>query len=191
MQDQVEQLRDRGVAASFLNSTLTYQAYGQETAAIRSGATKLLYAAPETLMRPETLHLLEQVRVDLLAIDEAHCISEWGHDFRPEYRQLVDLRRRLPQAVCLATTATATERVRNDIKESLSIADADEFIASFDRPNLSLASAERKSGFRQLHAFLERASRRGRNHLLQHQERRRRVSVSFAAQRPCRPALSR
>ncbi len=154
MQDQVDQLRDRGVTASYLNSTLNYEDYLQETAAIRTGRTKLLYAAPETLMRPETIHLLEQVQVDCLAIDEAHCISEWGHDFRPEYRQLIDLRRRLPQAVCFAMTATATERVRNDIRQNLSIQDADEFVASFDRPNLMLTAAERGTGFNQLLAFL-------------------------------------
>jgi ATP-dependent DNA helicase RecQ len=154
MQDQVDQLRDLGVSASYLNSTLSYDGYLQETAAIRAGQTKLLYAAPETLLRPETIHLLEQVQVDCLAIDEAHCISEWGHDFRPEYRQLVDLRQRLPGAVCVAMTATATERVREDIKRNLSIEDADEFVASFDRPNLSLTAVQRTSGFPQVMAFL-------------------------------------
>ena len=82
---------------------------------------------PETLVRPAILSLLAQVPVDCFTIDEAHCISEWGHDFRPEYRQLTDVRRRLPHAVCLAVTATATDRVRHDIKTSLGIADADEF----------------------------------------------------------------
>jgi ATP-dependent DNA helicase RecQ len=116
---------------------------------------QLLYAAPETLLRPETLLLLEQCPVDCLTIDEAHCISEWGHDFRPEYRQLIDVRRRLPTAVCLAVTATATIRVREDIKASLNINEAGEFIASFDRENLFLAVEARTNGLAQTTAFLE------------------------------------
>ena len=89
------------------------------------------------------MQLLEQVQVDCLAIDEAHCISEWGHDFRPEYRQLVDLRQRLPEAVCVAMTATATERVRRTSNATCPLTDADEFVASFDRPNLSLMAVQR------------------------------------------------
>ena len=108
MQDQVDQLRQVGVAAAALNSTLDYQSYAQTVAAIRRGEVKLIYLAPETLLRPETLVLLEGVRPACFAIDEAHCISEWGHDFRPEYRQLVDVRRRFADAVCVALTATAT-----------------------------------------------------------------------------------
>src|SRR5690606_2250074 len=95
MQDQVEQLRQLGIPAVFLTSTLSYHDYLEATEQIRNGSVMLLYAAPETLLRPETMLLLEECRVDCLTIDEAHCISEWGHDFRPEYRQLVDLRRRL------------------------------------------------------------------------------------------------
>jgi ATP-dependent DNA helicase RecQ len=123
MEDQVMQLRAVGVTAVFLNSTLDYVGHDWVADQIRSGEAKLLYAAPETLVQPRTLALLAQCRVDCLTIDEAHCISEWGHDFRPEYRQLVDVRRRLPTAVCLAVTATATERVRQDIKTSLDISD--------------------------------------------------------------------
>lgn len=155
MQDQVEQLRELGITAVFLNSTLTHSQYQQTTHQIRNGAAKLLYAAPETLLRPETLLLLEQCPVDCLTIDEAHCISEWGHDFRPEYRQLADMRRRLPQAVCLAVTATATEQVRRDIKTSLHIGEAGEFIASFDRANLHLTVQPRTDGLGQVTAFLE------------------------------------
>jgi ATP-dependent DNA helicase RecQ len=155
MQDQVEQLQAAGVAAVFLNSTLSYQEYLQTTTAVRQGRIRLLYAAPETLLRPETLLLLEQCAVECLTIDEAHCISEWGHDFRPEYRQLVHLRRRLPGAVCLAVTATATEQVRQDIKKSLAIADADEFLASFDRENLFLAVEPKVDGMAQTAAFLQ------------------------------------
>lgn len=154
MQDQVEQLHELGVAAAFLNSTLSYGEYLAVTNRIRQGQVKLLYAAPETLLRPETLLLLSQVRVDCLTIDEAHCISSWGHDFRPEYRQLLEVRRRVPTAVVLAVTATATQRVRQDIKQILGIGDAGEFIASFDRENLFLSVQPRVNGLAQLLAFL-------------------------------------
>jgi ATP-dependent DNA helicase RecQ len=159
MQDQVEQLREIGVPAAFLNSTLSYDGYLQTAQAVRAGRTKLLYAAPETLLRPETLLLLEQSNVSCLAIDEAHCISEWGHDFRPEYRQLAEVRSRLPQAVCLAVTATATERVRDDIIESLNIARSGAFLASFNRENLLLRVEPRFDGLQQTLTFL--ASHRG------------------------------
>jgi ATP-dependent DNA helicase RecQ len=156
MQDQVDQLREEGVTAVTLNSTLSYSEYQAATAHIRTGAVNLLSVAPETLLRPEILLLLEQIQVDCLTIDEAHCISEWGHDFRPEYRQLTGVRRRLPNAVCLTVTATATDRVRADIKHSLSIADADEFIASFNRENLFLTVQPKTDGLAQTLAFLNR-----------------------------------
>ena len=107
-------------------------------------------------MRPETLLLLEQSRLKCLAVDEAHCISEWGHDFRPEYRQLQAVRRRFPQAVCLALTATATTRVREDIRRLLSIGADGEFVASFNRHNLFLAVEPRHDGLAQMLAFLEK-----------------------------------
>jgi len=103
--------------------------------------------------------LLEQARLACLAIDEAHCISEWGHDFRPEYRQLHEVRRRFPQAVCLVLTATATPRVREDIRRLLSIAAKGEFVASFNRPSLFLAVEPRHDALAQTLAFLEQ--RRG------------------------------
>ena len=108
MQDQVEALRELGAPAAFLNSTLSYPEYVETTRRVRAGEVKLLYMAPETLLRPETLVLLDRCQPACLAIDEAHCISSWGHDFRPEYRQLLPLRERYPGAVCLALTATAT-----------------------------------------------------------------------------------
>jgi len=154
MQDQVEQLHQLGIAAAFLNSTLSHSAYTATIARIRSGAIKLLYTSPETLLRPETLILLAGCRPACLAIDEAHCISEWGHDFRPEYRQLLDARRHFPQAVCLAVTATATPRVQQDIKEMLHFSDSQTFVASFDRPNLHLSVRPRGDGVRQLLRFL-------------------------------------
>jgi ATP-dependent DNA helicase RecQ len=155
MQDQVEQLRQLGISAAYLNSTLDYQAYSAVIAEMRAGKVKLLYVAPETLLRPETLRLLETIRPACLAIDEAHCISEWGHDFRPEYRQLLDVRRRFPEAVCIAVTATAPPYVQQDIKQILHFSDSQTFIASYNRPNLFLSVRPRQDGFRQLLNFLE------------------------------------
>ncbi len=155
MQDQVAQLREWGITAVYLNSTLHPHQQDQIADQVRAGSIKLLYAAPETLMRPNTMRLLQESAVDCLTIDEAHCISEWGHDFRPEYRQLVELRRRLPDAICLTVTATATDRVRQDIKRSLAIPDAGEFVASFDRTNLFLAVEPKMEGLRQTLAFLD------------------------------------
>ncbi len=154
MQDQVEALLALNVPAAYLNSTLTFAEQRRLMDKVRSGAIKLLYVAPETLVRPEVLYLLEQTGVDCLAVDEAHCISAWGHDFRPIYRQLAPVRRRFGTAVCLAMTATAAPRVRADIKQSLEIGDAGEYLASFDRPNLFLAAQPRTGGFGQLVSFL-------------------------------------
>ncbi len=156
MQDQVSQLHQIAVQAAFLNSTLALNEYTSITKRVRSGEVPLLYVAPETLLRPETLVLLEQSRFACFAVDEAHCISEWGHDFRPEYRQLQQVRRRFPQAVCVALTATATSRVREDIRRLLGIEAAGEFVASFNRPNLFLAVRPRRDGLGQTLAFLEK-----------------------------------
>ena len=139
MQDQVTQLQQLGVPAVFLNSALSHSEYVSTANRVKTGAVKLLYVAPETLLRPETLLLLEECRLDCLAIDEAHCISQWGHGFRPEYRQLVSVRKRFPHAVCVALTATATPRIQADIKQTLGFRDENEFITSFDRANLFIA----------------------------------------------------
>ncbi len=155
MQDQVDQLRELGVPAAFLNSSLDYRSYVQTMERVRQGQVKLLYTSPETLLRPETLVMLDQSRVECLTIDEAHCISQWGHDFRPEYRQLLPVRRRLAQAICLAFTATATQRVRQDIVDQLGFDAANTFVASFNRKNLHLAARPRTDGLQQVLAFLE------------------------------------
>ena len=139
MQDQVMQLQQRDVCAVFLNSTLSNSEYVATMQRVKRGEVKLLYVAPETLMRPEILLMLDESNVACLAIDEAHCISQWGHDFRPEYRQLVSVRERFANAVCVTLTATATPRVQRDIKQSLKIQERNEFIASFDRENLFIA----------------------------------------------------
>jgi ATP-dependent DNA helicase RecQ len=154
MQDQVGQLRQLGVAAVYLNSSLSAADYTMTVRQVRQGQVKLLYVAPETLLRPDVLTLLEQSHLTLLAIDEAHCISQWGHDFRPEYRQLVAVRRRFPQAVCVALTATATPQVQADIKQSLGFRDENEFVTSFDRPNLFIAITPKINTLRQTLAFL-------------------------------------
>lgn len=156
MKDQVEQMRASGVAALFLNSSLAPADYAENMQAVRAGQVKLLYLAPETLLTPRIFGLLDALQVSLLTIDEAHCISEWGHDFRPEYRQLVDVRRRYPQAVCLALTATATPRVRQDIARSLGFSQTNEFIASFNRENLYIEVAPKRQAQHQVLRFLER-----------------------------------
>jgi ATP-dependent DNA helicase RecQ len=155
MQDQVRQLHEVGVAAACLNHMVPLNAYTTVMDRVRRGKVKLLYLSPETLLRPEMLLLLEQSNLACLAVDEAHCISEWGHDFRPEYRQLQTVRSRFPGAVCVALTATATPRVRADILRLLGIAGEGEFVASFNRPNLFLSVEPRHDGLRQILRFLE------------------------------------
>ncbi len=155
MKDQVAQLQQLGVAAVFLNSSLSHNEYQQNLARVRSGEAKLLYVAPETLLKAKTLDLLAALKVDCLAIDEAHCISEWGHDFRPEYRQIVACRPRFPQAVCVALTATATERVRNDIRRTLHFTASQQFVASFNRENLFLRVAPKTDPLSQTLEFLQ------------------------------------
>ncbi|MDX9990416.1 MAG: DNA helicase RecQ [Anaerolineales bacterium] len=156
MKDQVEQMRAAGVPALFLNSSLSPQAYSENMEYVRRGQVKLLYVAPETLLTARILGLLSELKLDCLTIDEAHCISEWGHDFRPEYRQLADVRRRYPQAVCLALTATATPRVRADITRSLGFKASNEFVASFNRENLFIEVVPKQDAEIQLTRFLER-----------------------------------
>jgi ATP-dependent DNA helicase RecQ len=140
MQDQVAALRDNGIAATFLNSSLTaYQVRSREEA-ILNGKVKLLYVAPERLISERFLPFLDlvnhQISISTFAIDEAHCVSEWGHDFRPEYRQLILLRKRYPGVPTSALTATATDRVRADIIQQLGLKQPSIHIASFNRQNL-------------------------------------------------------
>ena len=156
MKDQVEQLRAYGVPSLFLNSSLGPQEYMENMEYVKRGEAKLLYVAPETLLTPRILSLLASVKVDLLTIDEAHCISEWGHDFRPEYRQIIEVRKRFPEAVCLALTATATSRVRQDIRTTLKFSTTNEFIASFNRENLYMEVTRKGDAFAQTIQMLER-----------------------------------
>ena len=141
MEDQVKSLDSVGIPSLFLNSSLEWEEYTYNMSQIRSGKIKLLYCAPETLVTEHIQNLLAQVEVSCITIDEAHCISEWGHDFRPEYRRISEIRQLFPKAVCLALTATATETVRKDIKKTLKLGqnkDYKEFISSFNRPNIYL-----------------------------------------------------
>ena len=111
MKDQVEQLNSAGVSAEFINSSLSSKEQSRIIQCVKDGQVKMLYMAPEGLMTERMAQLLKSQKIDCITIDEAHCISEWGHDFRPEYRQLVKVRREFPDAVCIALTATATQRV--------------------------------------------------------------------------------
>ncbi|ULQ61174.1 DNA helicase RecQ [Brucepastera parasyntrophica] len=155
MQDQVSALALAGVEALFLNSALDWETYRSNMAHVRSGKIKLLFAAPETLMTNRLQELLFSVRVDCIAIDEAHCISEWGHDFRPEYRRIAEIRELFPDAVCLALTATATPQVCADIKKTLKMESPAVFTASFNRTNIFLDVKPRQKPLAQVLEFLE------------------------------------
>ena len=141
MEDQVQSLDSVGIPSLFLNSSLEWEDYLYNMNLIRKGDIKLLYVAPETLVTERIQSLLSQVEVSCLTIDEAHCISEWGHDFRPEYRRIAEIRELFPKAVCLALTATATETVRQDIVKTLQLGKNrgfNQFVASFNRENIFL-----------------------------------------------------
>jgi ATP-dependent DNA helicase RecQ len=155
MKDQVDDLKECGVAAARIDSSLTAGERRQVEAAILHGKLKLLYVAPERLVTETFIGLLRRVELSLLAIDEAHCISLWGHDFRPEYRQLGTLRDLFPKAAIGAYTATATEPVRRDIAEQLHLKDPQVLVGSFDRPNLVYKVRPRNNLLRQVREVLE------------------------------------
>jgi len=142
MQDQVDALRELGVKAAFLNSTLDRAGQDAVERQIRDGDLDLLYVAPERLVQDRTLSMLERADIALFAIDEAHCVSQWGHDFRPEYRQLRVLAERFPSVPRIALTATADEKTRAEIAAELRLEDAAQYVASFDRPNIRYTIAE-------------------------------------------------
>ncbi len=159
MKDQVDALVTAGISATYLNSTLGEKASKERLRGLYNGDYRLLYVAPERLMAPTFLERLREWNVTLVAIDEAHCISEWGHDFRPEYRQIATLRGQLPGVPFMALTATATDRVRADIVEQLHLQDARCYVASFNRPNLAYRVLPKEDGYGQTLRFIR--NRRG------------------------------
>ena len=154
MQDQVTALRQLGVRADFLNSTLTVDEQREVAARYRRGELDLLYLAPERLVREDTLALLAAARPAVIAIDEAHCVSQWGHDFRPEYLQLDILAERFPDVPRLACTATADDRTRAEILANLKLSGGQVFATGFDRPNIRYLVTERTGGTEQVLRFI-------------------------------------
>ena len=146
MQDQVAQLTQMGISAGLLNSSLTRPEQSRVMQKATQGEYRLLYLSPERLVLPETVAWLQRVPLLFFVIDEAHCISEWGHEFRPDYRQLSSLRSKFPDRPIAAFTASATRRVRHDIIEQLQLRDPQKFIASFHRPNLRYVVKECSGG---------------------------------------------
>ncbi|MDO5505622.1 MAG: DNA helicase RecQ [Pseudoxanthomonas suwonensis] len=171
MQDQVEALRQLGVRAACLNSALEGGEAAQVLRELRGGRLDLLYVAPERLLTPYLLELLDEHVPALFAIDEAHCVSQWGHDFRPEYRGLSLLHERWPQVPRIALTATADEPTRREIIERLQLQGARRFTSSFDRPNIRYSVDARENGHGQLQRFL--AARRGQSGIVYRLSRRK------------------
>ncbi|GAA3916282.1 DNA helicase RecQ [Luteimonas lutimaris] len=155
MQDQVEALRQLGVRAEFLNSTLDSDTAARVERELLAGELDLLYVAPERLLTPRFLSLLDRSKVALFAIDEAHCVSQWGHDFRREYRELTLLHERWPGIPRIALTATADPPTQREIAERLQLEGARRFVSSFDRPNIRYTVVQKDNGSRQLRDFLE------------------------------------
>ncbi len=157
MQDQVAALRQYGVRAAFLNSTLDARAAAAVERALAAGKLDLLYVSPERLLTPRCLELLGRARLALFAIDEAHCVSQWGHDFRPEYLQLAVLCERFPGIPRIALTATADPHTRREILERLELGDARMFVSSFDRPNIRYTIVDKGDARAQILGFIREA----------------------------------
>lgn len=156
MKDQVDQLQAAGVAATYLNSSLTAEESRSRLRGLHRHEWRLLYVAPERLMLDDWQENLKNWNVAAIAIDEAHCVSEWGHDFRPEYRQLAKLRAALPGVPLMALTATATDRVRTDIVQQLQLRDPAVFVASFNRPNLTYRVVPKDQPLKQIIDFVRK-----------------------------------
>jgi len=158
MKDQVDTLLANGVRAAMYNSALDRQALRSILARVQNGEIDILYVAPERMMRPDFIHCLEHIPLALIAIDEAHCVSQWGHDFRPEYAALGDLRRFFPKVPLIALTATADPQTRGDIIRVLGLQGARLFTGSFDRPNIRYTVLEKHRPKSQLKRFLNSRS---------------------------------
>src|SRR5437773_5386533 len=154
MKDQVDALQTSGIAATFLNSALHRHEAVERLRRLNRGEYRLLYVAPERLMLDGFFERALNWNIAQIAIDEAHCISEWGHDFRPEYRELKKLRRHLPDVTIMALTATATERVRSDIVKELNLREPRCYVASFNRPNLTYRVVPKAAPYEQLLEFI-------------------------------------
>lgn len=178
MKDQVDALTASGVAATFLNSSIQGSEAQRRRSGLENGFYKLLYAAPERVMLDGFISDLQRWNVTAVAVDEAHCISEWGHDFRPEYRMLAQLRDKLPGVPFLALTATATERVRGDIIRQLHLREPAFFLASFNRPNLSYTILPKARAVRQVYEFVRQ--RPGEAGIVYAQSRRSAESLAAA-----------
>ena len=156
MKDQVDALRANGIAAAYLNSTLSWDESREVFDGMRSGALTLLYVAPERLMNSYLLEQLVKTNVSFIAIDEAHCVSMWGHDFRPQYRELKQIREVFPNIALHAYTATATEQVREDIVNQLNLSDPEILVGPFDRPNLSYSVEQINDRIQQIRSVVDR-----------------------------------
>ena len=156
MKDQVDALNANGISARFINSSLSWEEIDWVQSEVRAGLVKLLYVAPERLPAPLFRRFLQDLDLSLIAIDEAHCISEWGHEFRPDYRNLLDLRRDFPSVPVIALTATATEKVREDIVEQLGLERGRVFLSSFNRANLSYSVRPKSDSWGKLISLLEK-----------------------------------
>jgi ATP-dependent DNA helicase RecQ len=154
MQDQVDALEEVGVRAAFLNSTQTFEETLRIERLVRTGEIDLVYVAPERLMTQRCLDLFHDSRISLFAIDEAHCVSQWGHDFRPEYIRLSILHEQFPTVPRIALTATADQQTRDEIAHRLQLDDARKFVSSFDRPNIRYSIVEKTTGRKQLLDFI-------------------------------------
>ncbi len=154
MQDQVTALRELGVAAAFLNSTLTVEEQRQVTQEFANGQLQMLYIAPERLLQPKTLSYLSQQTISLIAVDEAHCVSQWGHDFRQDYLGLSVLKEHFPTTPLIALTATADQRTQEEIEQRLQLQNPVRLSGSFDRPNIRYHVSVRQDARKQLIKFL-------------------------------------
>ena len=155
MKDQVDTLRSNGISAAYLNSTLSYNESQNIKTALLENQIKVLYVAPERLMMSQTMSFLKDVDISLFAVDEAHCISEWGHDFRPEYRRVNILRTNFPKIPIIALTATASPKVRSDIISQLHLSDPNIYVAGFDRKNLFYEVRPKQDSYNQLLLYLK------------------------------------